>query len=324
MIKQLLFAVSSIFLPFVVSAQYQPEYYPLVQEAHQLYQNESFLASGQKYAEAFALSDLGEVGDRYNAACSWALAGQSDSAFAQLFRIAERGNYSNHEHLTTDVDLKSLYSDERWGQVTAQVKQNLAKVEAGYDKPLVAMLDTIYREDQHYRVQLDSIGKVHGRGSEEYKAQWRIIHEKDSINQLKITKLLDERGWLGPDVVGERGSGTLFLVIQHAELPMQEKYLPMMRTAVREGKTTAANLALLEDRVAMKQGKKQIYGSQIGTDSLGNYFVYSLLDPLIVDERRAKVGLPPLADYVSRWDIVWDAEAYARQMAEEESEHAIE
>ena len=90
--KQLFLIFSTMLLPFVASAQYPPEYAQLVQEAWQLYHNKSFSASGQKYAEAFALSDLGKVDDRYNAACSWALAGQADSAFVQLFRIAERGN----------------------------------------------------------------------------------------------------------------------------------------------------------------------------------------------------------------------------------------
>jgi hypothetical protein len=29
-----------------------------------------------------------------------------------------------------------------------------------------------------------------------------------------------------------------------------------------------------------------------------------------VDERRRAVGLEPLADYVSNWDIIWDVKAY--------------
>lgn len=46
----------------------------------------------------------------------------------------------------------------------------------------------------------------------------------------------------------------------HSELAVQEKYLPMMRESVENRKAFAGNLALLEDRVDVSHGKKQIYG----------------------------------------------------------------
>lgn len=39
----------------------------------------------------------------------------------------------------------------------------------------------------------------------------------------------------------------------------------------------------------------------------GNYFVAPLKDPNKVNERRAQVGLGKIEDYVSRWNITWDA-----------------
>jgi len=116
--------------------------------------------------------------------------------------------------------------------------------------------------------------------------------------------LLDQYGWLGADVIGAQGNATLFLVIQHADQATQEKYLPMMREAVKNGKGQGSSLALLEDRVALRQGKKQIYGSQIGRD-MGSklYYVQPLEDPDNVDKRRAQVGLQPLAEYISQWQI---------------------
>jgi len=98
---------------------------------------------------------------------------------------------------------------------------------------------------------------------------------------------LDERGWLGLKVIGNQGNSTLFLVIQHSDLETQLKYLPMMREAVKLGNTRASSLALLEDRVALRQGKRQIYGSQIGRDQeTGEYYVSPLIEPEKVNERR--------------------------------------
>jgi len=40
-----------------------------------------------------------------------------------------------------------------------------------------------------------------------------------------------------------------------------------MREAKKNGKAEGRDLALLEDRIAIGQGRRQIYGSQIGNDN---------------------------------------------------------
>ena len=72
------------------------------------------------------------IGDRYNSACSWALAGEADSSLVQLFRIAEKGNYTNLNHISVDPDLESLYGDSRWDEVISLVKANKDKAEANH------------------------------------------------------------------------------------------------------------------------------------------------------------------------------------------------
>ena len=297
-------------------AQDYETYRVIADEAWALYESEDYLASAQKYSEAFvAWGNQGTVNDRYNAACSWALVGKSDSAFVQLFRCANKGNYTNLGHITTDTDLNSLHEDERWKELIGTVTANKEEQEKNYDKPLVAELESIYEEDQKYRHQIGDIEKEHGWESEEMEAHWKLINEKDSINLLKVCKILDERGWLGSDVVGGKGNTTLFLVIQHADIETQEKYLPMMREAVEEGNARASSLALLEDRVALRRGGKQLYGSQVGRNpDTGEYYVSPLEDPDHVDERREAMGLPPLQQYISNWGMTWDVEEYKKNL----------
>lgn len=142
-----------------------------------------------------------------------------------------------------------------------------------------------------------------------------IISEKDSINLFQVKQILDQYGWLGADVVSDQGNSTLFLVIQHSDLATQEKYLPMMREAVKNGKAAGSSLALLEDRVALGQGKRQIYGSQISRDpETQEYYISPLEDPDNVDKRRAEVGLGPLSEYVIHWQIKWDIEKYKKDL----------
>ena len=162
---------------------------------------------------------------------------------------------------------------------------------------------------------MDSTAKRSGWESREMQTLFKKMHETDSINLIKVSMILDERGWMGADIVGQQGNQTLFLVIQHAGLEAQLKYLPMMRDAVKKGNANASSLALLEDRVALRQGKRQIYGSQVGRDdSTGEYYVLPLEDPDNVDKRRSEMGLGKLQYYISNWGIKWNVEDYKKKL----------
>jgi len=53
-----------------------------------------------------------------------------------------------------------------------------------------------------------------------------------------------------------------------------------MREAVNNGKARADQLDLLEDRVALKEGRRQIYGSQLAMDPITKKtYVCPLEDP---------------------------------------------
>lgn len=268
------------------------------------------------YSEAFKTNNWkGYPNDRYNAACSWALASVPDSAFFQLNRIATKSNYKKYGHIIADSDLNSLHNDIRWNPLLELIKQNKDTAEANYNKPLVAILDSIYLEDQKHRKESSEIEVKYGWDSKESKNLWKLINEKDSTNLIIVKSILDKYGWLGPNVIGEQGNSALFLVIQHSDQATQEKYLPMMREAVKNGNAHSSSLALLEDRVALGQGKKQIYGSQIGRNPVTKlYFVRPMEDPDNVDKRRAEMGLGTMEDYVSRWQIKWDVEQFKMNM----------
>jgi len=81
------------------------EYYLLVQKAFLLYESKDYKNSALTYSSAFKTWGWKGLGDdRYNAACSWSLAGNVDSSFFNLTRIVTKLNYSNYNHITTDSD----------------------------------------------------------------------------------------------------------------------------------------------------------------------------------------------------------------------------
>ena len=97
----------------------------------------------------------------------------------------------------------------------------------------------------------------------------------------------------------------------------------MFREAVKKGNSQESDLALMEDRVLLAQGEKQIYGSQIGIDMKTNEYLLSpMIDPDNVDKRREEVGLIPLAEYLNHFDLIWNIEKFKKRMEEYDSTRA--
>ncbi|RXK55359.1 hypothetical protein ESB00_05530 [Oleiharenicola lentus] len=172
----------------------------------------------------------------------------------------------------------------------------------------------IVESDQKYREAYNELARIHPVPDAEMRTLTRNMQEADAANLPKLEAILAQHGWLGPDDVGPDASGAFFLVIQHSNLPTQKKYLPAMREAVKAGKARGSSLALLEDRIELHEGRPQIYGSQLRSDGGGALYVQAMIDPDHVDERRAAVGLPPMADYLKRWDLTWDLAAYKARL----------
>lgn len=160
------------------------------------------------------------------------------------------------------------------------------------------VLEKISIADQQYRLQWDSIMNKNGMNSPEFIDLIKKMNLQDSINLLTVGKILDQYGWLSKEQTSVDASEALFLVIQHAPLPAQLKYLPVLKKAVANKKAKATDYALLVDRTNMYQGLFQIYGSQLNYDAKGVLHIFPIMDEPNVDKRRASVGLPSMQTYL--------------------------
>ena len=82
----------------------------------------------------------------------------------------------------------------------------------------------------------------------------------------------------------------VWMVFQHNSLEQQQIFLPQMEEAVRNGDVAPFYLAMLKDRIDVREGRPQKYGTQIAPDGK----LCPLLDASRVNEWRQEVGLPPL------------------------------
>ena len=156
-------------------------------------------------------------------------------------------------------------------------------------------LNAIFERDQYIRKSDDS-------------AQFRTMI--DSINLSKVEALITKYGWPGKSFVGVKGNYTVWLVIQHAELETQEKYLPLFEKSVADSESRAIDLAYLKDRVLMRQNKNQIYGTQVWMNSAtGLQEFWPIEDEKNVNARRASLGMSPIEEYAQLFGIHYKSTA---------------
>ncbi|MGK7392809.1 MAG: DUF6624 domain-containing protein [Candidatus Cyclobacteriaceae bacterium M2_1C_046] len=286
-------------LPITLSAQDRQIY---ISKADSLYKIKSYKTSGEFYDKAFNLAP-GDATEYYNAACAWSLSENKEAAIKYLHHSADKG-YKNIEWIKKDNDLKILNDHTEWNNILEKIATNKAAYEKDFDKPLQKQLEKIYIRDQLLRQLFQDAEAKFGKNSEEMEYFWSLMAKEDSLALLEVTDILENRGWPGKSLVGGKANHAVFMVIQHAPLEIQEKYLPLMKASVEKGESSGRNLAMLIDRVRMHKGEKQLYGSQLSKNNeTGQWELYPIESPEKVNERRAEVGLGPIEDYLKKMGI---------------------
>lgn len=162
-------------------------------------------------------------------------------------------------------------------------------------------LEAMLEADQSLRILMDDAAKNHGVQSPEMAALWKRQAPIDAANLARIVGIIDSNGWPNRSSVGDKASDAVFFIIQHASESYQKKYFPMLRAAAAAGEALPKHVALLQDRILMTEGERQLYGSQLQQNAAGGWEYYPIEDEENVDRRRAEVGLPPLAENAKRF-----------------------
>jgi hypothetical protein len=160
-------------------------------------------------------------------------------------------------------------------------------------------------DQKHRQEMMELMDRMAASESEKIAKKWRQAVERqndlDSKNQQRLDQIIKEYGWPKRSVFGEDASGVAFLIVQHAELDYQKKYLPLIKEAASQKEARQSDLAMLEDRILTREGKKQIYGTQVRLNQTTQRMeLYPIEDEGNVDTRRSAVGLEPLAQYLKR------------------------
>lgn len=127
---------------------------------------------------------------------------------------------------------------------------------------------------------------------------------KDSVfttHKKRLEEIFEKYGYPGYDLVGKMGSQHFWLMVQHCDSDpaFQRRVLEKLKIEVDKKNADGSNYGLLTDRVKINSGEKQIYGTQVTYNSLGQAYPKNLADSAGVNKRRAEVGLEPIEEYLN-------------------------
>ncbi len=122
----------------------------------------------------------------------------------------------------------------------------------------------------------------------------------DKINTDKLKVIISQIGWPRISQVSKKVSDGAWLLVQHSDHDplFQKKCLKLIKELVKEKEIDIKLIPLLEDRILVNDGKKQIYGTQFYKNKkTGKLIPKPIKNPKNVNEIRKSVGLEPLDVY---------------------------
>lgn len=223
----------------------------------------------------------------YNVACCFALQGRADNAFQYLDFAIEMG-WTDVDQLNEDPDFESLRKDDRWSGVTARcaARRNEFRKSPG---------NTELHDELMRRMKIDQAA----RNADPIRVE--AMAKIDIDNTAWMKTVLEKHGWPGFALVGRDGAQAAWLLVQHAsaDVVFQRRCLELIVAAHEKRDASASDVAYLTDRVLVLEGKPQRYGTQFDTTD-GVLRPFPIEDEAGVDERRAGMGLEPMAAYTEK------------------------
>ena len=191
---------------------------------------------------------------------------------------------------------------------TKDVVQNETKT-VNFDSIRVS-LEEMFETDQRYRKQLNE--KIQNGEPFDQELVTKM-NQADSSNQQHVIRLLNSHGWLEKSKIGEKAADALFYIIQHADIKIMEQYFDQLKALANDNEADKVSAAMMEDRILMYNGKKQIYGTQaksrVKVDGTSEYFIWPIEDATHVITRRSDVGfITTIEENAKRLNAVYNAE----------------
>ena len=172
-------------------------------------------------------------------------------------------------------------------------------------------LNTALREELLAMEKADQEARkkcANGTADEQINCLEKIDQTIDTSNTKRLEEIFKKYGFPTVKLVGQDGFQAFLLLLQHSTSDsLREKSLKPIEKAFKRGEISPLDYANFTDRLLLNQGKPQIYGSGFETKD-GKLVMSKIKDIKNLDERRRKIGLPPIADYVKILKEIYNLE----------------
>jgi hypothetical protein len=148
--------------------------------------------------------------------------------------------------------------------------------------------------DQAVRAELAADGSLF----QGYHPRMAAVHD---ANAARLREVIREVGWPTEALVGADGARAAWRIAQHAinHPGFMRECRALLDDASVRGEVPRWQFAYIDDRIRAFEDVPQRYGSQWRGGAHG-LEPYPLEDPSRVDEWRAELGLPPIAELEAR------------------------
>lgn len=172
-------------------------------------------------------------------------------------------------------------------------------------KAIATQLIAMKEADLACRQRLIAKGQLH----EGYNTEMAAIHDR---NASAVEEIINKIGYPTTSKVGKVASEAAWLIIQHAiGRPLfMKKCLTALQAAAADDALLGNQLAYLSDRIAVLEGKPQLYGTQFDWDEAGQLSPCPMDDLAAVNLRRATLG----------WDSLEERTSAIRRQAQQENQ----
>ncbi len=127
------------------------------------------------------------------------------------------------------------------------------------------------------------------------------LKQVDEKHYAEIKRIHQRYGWPRISLVGKEAAHDYWLLVQHQKLEFQQQVLPEMERAVKEGEASRVDLTYLYDRVMVREGKPQHWGTQTSCQQ-GRAVLDPVDDPAGLEKRRKELRLMPIDEYLKSLD----------------------
>ena len=173
---------------------------------------------------------------------------------------------------------------------------------------LDSLLRNVRESDQSARLAMIELTRSDQLDIDAVLAAQTKIEEVDSTNRVIVARLLDS-GW--PQGLSEEANNAIWLVIDHAPIDYQLRYMPLIEEQMATGAISKSQYATLFDRIRMRQGEPQRYGTQTvqrrSAEQNASIYVWPIENPRKLNRLRRAMGLTPIKRYCRKVSKVYGA-----------------